>query len=143
MTGDLPYIAGKKTNYDRLHIISEHLHGIGKVAPQGAAPITVTAGGGAWTLGAASATILTTTAISDLHHAVISDVSANEDYEMIFYADGVEIGAIGFSRSNNFVNSITVPLMTPQIKEGAVITAKLMDGTGGATANVKVQYHEY
>ena len=51
MTGDLPYIAGKKTNYDRLHIISEHLHGIGKVAPQGAAPITVTAGGGAWTLG--------------------------------------------------------------------------------------------
>jgi len=101
---------------------------------------------GIWTLGNYSADLIATNAVNnvfDIHHVVISDPDANEDYDLVLYGDDVDIAHIPFTRSNNFVNSIQVDCQTPLLDAGTRVRAKLADGTGEATCKVKVIYHEY
>lgn len=127
--------------------IEIHNHSRQIVRPTAAVPVPVTSGGGPWNLGIFF-TIIAADDIDepfDLHWAVISDVDANEDYELVFYygATDIECARVPFTRSNNFVNSISVPLMTPLIPADSQVRCKLMDGAGGNAANVKVLLHEY
>ena len=144
-------LATVDTNVDTLiattHTVEEHLHSAGKIAPDLAAGITVTAttGGGTWTLGAASATILTTSALCDIHYLHLTEISANGNYQLNLYDDDNLICAVPFAKaavtSDNYAR---IPIMTPLIAIGSVITAKMASSTDdGETCKIKVFYHEY
>lgn len=140
--------ADKMTSHDHLHIAEEHMHSIAFVRPTGAAPITLTSGAGAWNLGAFSNDIIAANDITeefDLHWGDISAPSANDDYEIVLYygAGDTECARISFSRSGVFVGSIQVGTMTPRIPANSRVRAKMMDGTGSRTANIKLAGHEY
>ena len=138
-----------------LEIIEEHLHSIQRVAPSGAAGITVASGGGAWTLAAASANIIAAngdhsggTETFDLHGFDVENPSANANYEIVFYGklNGVantEIGRATFTRTSPTTFSRSTALQTPRVDAGSNIYAKLMDSVGGSTCVVKVWYHNY
>ncbi len=139
--------AGKVTTDDQVHLLHEHAHERQYIYPSLVDAITLT-GGAQWVLGAESADLIAAAAIPksfDVHHVVVSDPSANADYEIAILGDGVEIGRVAFTRSNNFVNSIQIPIMCKIQAAGTAITAKCADGTGGggATVNVKVAIHMY
>lgn len=130
-----------------IHTIEEHAHSAQKVYPSGAAGVSVVAGAGAWTLDAYS-TIVAAGAITsefDIHWAVLGDPSANEDYELVLYygATDIECARIPFTRTNNFLNSISVPIQTPIIVNESQIRARLMSAAGGSNVPIKIIYHTY
>lgn len=132
---------------EKIHVMEEHMHSAQLVYPTAAAPVLLTSGGGAWTLGA-FATVVPALAIGaafDLHWIILSNPSANEDYEIVLYygATDIECARVSFTRNNVFVNSISIPLQTIIMPADSRIRGKMMDGTGGATAEVKVLYHTY
>ena len=140
-------VTGKKTSADRLHIISDHIHSVTKIAPTGVDPVVLT-GGAQWTLGAFGADLIAAAAIPnvfDIHYIILSNPDTNEDYEVAIFGGASEIGRVAFTRTNNFLGSITLPIMTPLQEAGTQIRGKCMDGGagGGATVGVKVGYHEY
>ena len=140
-------IAGVKTDADRLHIISDHIHSVTKIAPTGSAPITLT-GGAQWVLGAYGSDLLAADAVSnvfDIHHMIVSAPDDNADYEIAIFGGDTEIGRVAFTKTNNFLSSIQLPLVTPLQAAGTQIRAKLLSGdTGGeSTAGIKIAYHEY
>ena len=142
----MPEKSGKPSTDDLVIMINEAIHNTQKCAPTAADPITVTAGGGAWTLGNYSNDIIADAAIANpfsIHHVVISNPDTNEDYELLLYAVDTLIACVPFTRTNNFVNSIQVAVATPMLDAGTQVRAKLRDGTGGAICNVKVVYHEH
>lgn len=130
------------------HYIQEHLHSPQLVAPSGAAPITLTAGGGGWTLGNFGLDFIVANAVTspfDLHWVVIAGADSNVWYEIIFYYGGsdIECCRAAFGRSAVFTASITVPLQTEILPANSRIRGKMMDGTGGAVCTAKVFYHIY
>lgn len=141
---------------DQLDEVFEHAHSAQKVAPTGAAGITLTSGAGAWTLGAFSADIIAAngdasggTKRFDIHGIDIEDPSTSTSYEIVLYGDlgagEVEIGRATFTRVNATTISRSTAMMTPINKKGARIRAKLMtlSGGGAETCVVKVWYHNY
>lgn len=135
----------KGADAERLDILEEHVHSEQNVYPTLADPVTLTAGAGAWTLGNYAEVVpaSTITKMFDIHGLDISAPSANEDYEIYLYAGTTFIGSVSFTRTNNFVNSIHVPMTTPKIAANSQIQAKLADGTGELTCKVKIYYHTY
>ncbi len=132
----------------RLHELEHHIHSVQQVAPSGAMPVTVTSDGAAWTLGAFSNDIIAAAAVTfryDVHWVVISTPSANASYEIVLYygAGDTECARIKFTRDGAFVQSVTVPVITPLIPEGSRLRAKGMDSVGGKNVLVSVFFHEY
>ncbi len=130
------------------HYIQEHLHSAQLVAPSGAAPIALASGGGAWTLGNFSNNIIAADAVTlpfDLHWVVVEGPSANAWYEIVLYYGGtdIECARAAWGRTAVFTNSISIPVMTVILPASSRIRAKMMDDTGGATAQIKVFYHTY
>jgi len=132
----------------RLEEIYEHQHQEQKVAPSGAAPVTVTSHGDAWTLGNFSNDILAAGFVTyyfDLHWVVLNDPNANAHYEIVFYygPTDIECGRIAFTRTNIFLASLTMPIMTPILPPGSRIRAKGMDSVGGNGVGARIFYHVY
>jgi len=130
-----------------LEELEHHIHSIQQVAPSGAAPVTVTAGA-QWTLGVFSNDIIAADAVPDrfdTHWAVISDPSANAHYELVLYygATDIECARVAFTRTNVFVASISVPVITPILPKGSRLRAKLMGSVADITADIRVFYHVY
>jgi len=125
------------------------MHRLQTVAPTGAGPVQVAAGVGAWTLGAFSLPFLTagwgTGLEFDLHWVDISNISANDDYELVFYYGNTDIEAcrVAFTRSGPQVTSFQVHLQTIIMPAGQRIRAKMMSGLGGNNCNAKLFYHTY
>jgi hypothetical protein len=142
----MPYPGNNAIDIERTE---HHLHAVCLVAPNLAAGITVTAtnGGGSWTLGAASATILTTSATmwTDIHYVHVSAISTAGNYQLNLYANGVLICEIPLYKQNVTADNWSrVNICTPMIAPGSVITAKLASATDdGETCVVKVNYHTY
>lgn len=131
----------------RTRLLNEHVHSAQKVWRTETVPITLTSGSGSWTLGS-FATVVVAGQITDdfdIHWAIISNPNTNEDYEIAFYYGDTDIscGRLCFTRSNNFVNSISVPLQTPVILANSRIRAKMADGSGDSVAKMKILYHTY
>lgn len=128
--------------------IEEHLHSAQQASPWGAAPVTLTSGGGAYTWGAYSNDIIAAGVVPslfDLHWVIVSAASANGDFEIEFVygaADTVACHA-AFTRTNAFTSSIALPLMSIRMPAGSRIRARMRDSAGGLTCNVKLLYHEY
>jgi len=130
------------------YFVELHLHSAQEVAPSGAAAVGLTSGVGVWTLGDFSNDIIAVDVVAspfDLHWAIVAAADANVWYEVVFYygATDIECARTAFSRTNPFTNSITLPIQTLVLPENSRIRAKMMDATGGATAQMKVLFHRY
>jgi len=141
-------VIGNKTDdsdgnsvYSILHTLEEHAHSIQKVLPDLASPVTATAAVGAWTYGAASASLGTPSDDFDIHWAEIV-ANNNDDYQAQILVDGVVVSEIVFQRINvqnrSFSKRIQMPVTAP-----GPITIKLASAAGSSTATFKVEYHEY
>ncbi|MDD5220292.1 MAG: hypothetical protein PHV11_06985 [Candidatus Bipolaricaulis sp.] len=133
---------------DNVHLSEEHIHSVQMVRPTGAAGITVTSAGGAWTLGNFSNDIIAAGDVNlpyDLHWVVVSNESANAEYELVFYygPTDIECARVVFSRSNPTLRSTELHLQSPILPAGSRIRAKLMDSAGGSACGVKVLLHTY
>ena len=130
------------------HYIQEHLHSAQLVAPSGAAPITLTSGGGGWTLGNFGLDFIAADAVAnpfDLHWLVVTGADSNVWYEIVLYYGGsdIECCRVAFGRTAVFTSSITVPLMTKVLAASSRVRGKMMDDTGGAVCTAKIFYHTY
>lgn len=134
-------------NDSLIAILNDHAHSAQRVWRTETVPITLTSGGGAWTLGSFAEMVAVDQITSDfdIHWAIINDPNTNESYEIAFFYGATDIacGRLCFTRSNNFVNSISVPMMTPLIPANSRIRVKMADGTGGSVAKMKILYHIY
>lgn len=128
-------------------ILNDHAHSQQLCAPSGAAPLTLTAGGGAWAVGAKVEFVAAATGILDVHHAIVSGVSANADYEIVLYAGAagaeVEIARTAFTRDSVFTQSLDAWFMCKRQPVGTRISCALLSSVGGSTANIKLLYHYY
>ena len=137
------------SNWQELvHNIDEHNHSEQQVAPLAAAPVTITAGGGAWALGAFSNDIIAAGAEVypfDLHWIDINGPSANADYVIELYWGAADTLACRccFTRLNVTDRSFINPLQTRIIPAGSRIRGKLMASAGGSSCSVKIFYHHY
>jgi len=123
--------------------LDDSYHSAQKVYPTAAAPVTVTSGVGAWTLGnyIEIVPINTITGVFDIRWAVINDVGANTHFELVLYAGTTEIARLVLTKTSAWGSSQTLPIQTPLIPANSQIQAKMMDGVGGSTLQIKLQYH--
>jgi len=126
----------------------QSVHACGRIAPSGAAPITLTSDGTAWTLGNFSNDIIADGAVPQsfaIHWMVISNPDQNAWYDIVLYygATDIECARTTFARENNFVNSINVPVQMRVMPAGTRVRAKMMDSVGGGSCDIKVIYHQY
>jgi len=130
-------------------MLYHHVHSPSLVYPRDAAPITLTAGTGAYTEGAKTQIIAaeTKTNAFDIHYVILGAISAVDDYVVKIYqgAEGEEVfwGECSFFKDTNQVRGSDVPIQGPPIAAGTRISATLMSGTGDTTVNVKIYTHEY
>lgn len=122
-----------------------HDHSEQFVAPL-AAPITLTSGVGAYTLGNFSDDFIAagaTTGEFDITAIGFGTPDINGTYTVILYAGAtdVEIGQVSFNRQGVFTSSIYRDMSTIILPAGTRIRAKMMDSTGGATCVSKIYYH--
>ena len=88
----MAYIAGRKSTFDYVHIIEEHLHGQSKCYPSLQAGVTVLSGA-IWTLGNYVELIPAGTIGSpfDIHWLILESVTDDETYELVYYNVTTEI----------------------------------------------------
>jgi hypothetical protein len=127
----------------------QHIHSQARVYPTLADSVTVTAGsGGAWDVGTITEIIPANTITSafDLHWAIIDNISAVDDYELILYSgpSNTEIARIVFVRDSFFAQQGNQPIQVPVQLPNSKISAALACGDGdGATCGLKLYYHTY
>lgn len=127
-----------------------HIHNASVVYPIQADPVQLTAGTGAWTEGVNTeiiAALAKNNFSFDIHHVILGDVSANDDYEVRLYTgnSGSEVlwGTCAFTRDSNQVKGSQIPIQGSPIPKGTRISATLSSRNGGNTANIKIYTHEY
>ncbi|UCF50239.1 MAG: hypothetical protein JSU91_01805 [Thermoplasmatales archaeon] len=129
-----------------------HVHSPAVTYPRAADGVTVTAGNtGAWSEGAKVEIIPANTITKpfDIHWALVSNVSAEDDYELRLYSGGVgeevEISAVAFTRGASGLNAnLQVRVQVPINAANSRISASLLCGDGdGATGIVKLYTHTY
>lgn len=142
----MPYIAGKKSTYDRVHILEEHAHSASNCYPTLANGTTVTGAVGAWTLGAFAEVVPASTITEpfDVHFISIEDLSAVDVYEIVLYAATTEIGRIRVARTANQDSTTQVPIQMHIQPANTQIQAKCATSAGGSdTAVIALHYHTY
>ncbi len=143
----IEHIAGRATNYDKLHVLEEHAHGASLVYPTLAGGEIVTAGA-AWTLGAFKEIIPVNTILYDfdLHWVNIEAASVDEIYELVFYAATTEIGRVRFTVTLTAGNRTLLPpvrIQTGVQPKNTQIQAKIATASGGDTCTISLFYHIY
>ncbi|GAH78237.1 unnamed protein product, partial [marine sediment metagenome] len=80
----------------------------------------------------------------DIHYLSIEDLSANGVYEIVLYADGIKVGKARCTKNAAQDGTVNVPIKTPIISAGSVITAKAAtSNVTEDTATVSIVYHVY
>jgi|GEM_PF-5125872 len=126
-----------------------HVHSPSLIYPQLAAPITVTAGVGAWTEGGKVQIIGAGVKANayDVHFVNLGTISQVDDYEIRLYtgAAAAEVfwGAASFTRDTNQMRAAYVPIQGPPVPAGTRLSATLASGNGNNSCDVKVYTHEY
>jgi len=136
---------GTTTLAGGIHEIREHVHSAQLVWPYLADPVTVMGSAEAWTLGAAATVCNAGIATAfDIHHVDVSAASANEEYMLVLYDDGVIVCEVSFTKSPTSDPVRSMPVVCPLIAADSIITAKLATKGGGSdTCAVKFWYHTY
>jgi len=142
MQSQVPRFTQEKTDE---HYAFHHQHSVQFCRPTGAAAVTITGGAGAWNLGAYAELVAVNniTEPFDIHWGILHNPSANVQYEIVLYAATTEIARLRFQRVNAVLSSILCPVMTPILAANTQIQAKIMDDTGGATADLVILGHTY
>ena len=129
------------------HTVEEHIHKEQLVYPTLANSIQVAGGAGAWQLGnlvtLMPANTLAADMRFDIHWIIICALSANDEYELILYADTTQIGRLAFTRTDKKDVTDGVPFQCPILAPGVRIRARLASSGGGDNGNFKLMYHEY
>ena len=133
--------------YAHAHILEEHIHKEQLVYPTLANSIQVAGGAGAWELGNL-VTIMPANTVAadmrfDIHWIIICALSANDEYELILYADTTQIGRLTFTRTDKKDVTDGVPFQCPILAPSVRIRARLASASGGDNGNFKIMYHEY
>lgn len=136
------------------HLVANyyHVHSPAKIYPRDAAPITITAGAGAYNEGTKT-TILASDAAErpgyrfDIHWIIVGTISAQDDYILKIYigeAGNEEFwGEAAFSRDSNQQRGSQFPIQGPPIPVNTRISASLMSGSGSDTCDIKIYTHIY
>ncbi len=129
------------------HTVEEHIHKEQLVYPTLANSIQVAGGAGVWQLGNL-VTLMPANTIAadfrfDIHWVIICALSANDEYELILYADTTQIGRLAFTRTDKKDVTDGVPFQCPVLAPDVRIRARLASSGGGDTGNFKLMYHEY
>ncbi len=133
------------TNTADLEHLINHSHAEQKIYPILANPITVTSSAAGWTLGNFTEIVPVDTidAIVHLHYAVISAISANDDYVLSLYNVTTLIGTVAFVKSAGGEPSVAIPIQAPHVPANTQIQAKLAcKSTNARTVDIKIVYHE-
>lgn len=130
--------------------LNDHIHNAQEIAPLGQTPLALVAGAGAYNWGGFVELLAAgvTTAVFDLHWAIITNPDTNGDYEIEFVYGAGDTHACycGFGRSAASVEVVPMPLMTRQLPAGSRIRARCRHSVGGGAPSVRVArvfYHEY
>lgn len=137
-----------------LHTLEEHEHKPQFVYPDEANSINVATSGVAWDIaGASYTTIIPDGVITDdfdIHWVVLSNPSANAQYQINIYCDDaiggpiIFCGSVAFTRITNQVRSFAEPIMMPIAPAGYRVRAKLACSLASVEdVDVKLAYHEY
>lgn len=137
--------------YANLKTVLEHIHKASRVYPTLSDGVTVLSGPSSWQLGDPVEVVPVNTITSDfdIHYVSVEDISANDVYELVLYADptGVgsktEIGRVRFVRSAVQSATLNVPMMTPLIAANSQIVAKIACADGAYEADITLFYHTY
>lgn len=112
-----------------------------KLYPDLAEPITVTAGNGAWILGDA-VEIVPVNAIGynfHIRHIHVIDMSANDEYQIVLYANGEQIASEFCSRTDGIHNKASVEITTDTIPANSKIEAKIATSGSGLTPTLRLR----
>jgi hypothetical protein len=126
----------------------QHIHAPAKVYPTLLNGVTINGGAGAWELGI-NTEIIPANAITmafDIHFINVEAASANDTYELVFYAgagDGTEIGRVRTVKQSTPAGANNVPIQIPAQPANTRISAKLASATGGDNITISVFYHGY
>ncbi len=125
------------------HIYKIHCS-VQKLAPFGASGITVTAGIGAWTVGAASATILTTTSDIMLDMIYVSPGNDEYDIEIIDTAGTPNVYATVTAKGIAAMDSMQAIYLggSSVIPSGTTIQARCQSSIGSNNLTLKIGYKE-
>jgi hypothetical protein len=144
------YIAGRKTMYDYVHTLSEHVHSISKVYPTLVVGKDVLAGaaGPPWVLGNFVEIVPINTIASpfDLHWLVIEAITSDAIYELVLYAATTEISRVRFAGQAGLAGTVSfspIPILMDIQLPNTQIQAKLACSAGAETATISVLYHTY
>ena len=150
-------VLGNKTDthsgnsvYALLNKSSEHIHSRQYVYPTLADAITITTSASNWTFGAWTEVIPVSTITSDfdIHWVVISDISANDEFEIQIGsgAGGSEavVASTNFVRDTVQAQQGAQPVVMAIVAANTRIAVRLACKSGTSkTCNVKVNYHIY
>lgn len=134
---------------DYIDIWDDHTHNTQLVYPTLAAPVTLTAGAGAWNLGnyieiIPSNLITVPFDIHFINNGLMSDVTTCELH--LFkgnLGNEVLIGKYRFVRLSNQTGAIPMHVITPLLPANTRISGKLASAVGNTTLAVSLSYHEY
>ncbi|GAH26965.1 unnamed protein product, partial [marine sediment metagenome] len=80
----------------------------------------------------------------DIRCLSIEDLSADGVYEIVLYADGIKVGKARCTKNAALDGIVNVPIQTPIISAGSVITAKVAtSNVTEDTATISIVYHVY
>lgn len=140
----------------RIHMIAEHIHNLPLIFPSKvagvlgdglAAPVTLTAAGVAYTLGALVEIIPANTLDEDydIHFVNIEDSNTNGTYIIEFYygADDVVCGRIKFTRTDKKETADGRFTISTLIPKNSRLRAAAAHSAGAATIDISVEVHEY
>jgi len=134
-------------NAEELEIISDHIHGVAKVCPTLSAGSGVVSNGSAWTLGVYTEIIPAGVVgdIFDIHYVNVEGVTADGIYELVLYAETVEIARLRTQQEAGPPAQVlaSIPVITPLMASGTQVQAKVADSVGGGTLTISLGYHTY
>lgn len=139
---------GKKTESDRVDLISDHIHSEAKVYPTLAAGVTVASSATPYTLGSFVEVVPVSTIAGefDIHWINLQSVSAAGDYELAVYDTTTLLGTVQFSvlGTPNNLKLSSLPFLSVICPAGVQVQAKLSSGNAVAdTATISISYHIY
>ena len=143
----MPYIAGRKSTFDYVHILEEHAHSISKCYPTLAGGVSITSGV-VWTLGAFTELIPinTITEVFDIHWLIVESVTDDETYELVFYNVETEISRVRWSSdlaAGGRILSVPIPTLMGLQEANSQIQCKLASSGATETVVISVLYHTY
>jgi hypothetical protein len=113
------------------------------VYPTLAEPIAVTSGASGWVLGSQTEIVPANTISTNfsIEHVHVTDISAVDEFEIVLYANGIEIGREFFSMTSGGSPDVEVPIQSQYTNANSSIECAIASSGGGSrTMRVRIVY---